>query len=313
MMPITSNTDEAASDPVCALMTIFRPNVSKTIINLRTILCYVDAVFLLGNSEIPDALIFDVKIIPVKNRINIGISRSVNIGAAYALKKGYKYAILFDQDSILDEKNFRHLFLEMKHEERYRNVACIGPSLVVRGQVEHIPGWKRNKTLKPVTKQVVSVKCVITSGMIVNLRNFSVLKGFDENFPVDFSDYTFSWKAVHANFAVLQSSDVYMDHEVGIGTLKVFGKNLHYHHPYRDYFMSRDALFVCFRLPDTPFSMRFRSISLSPVRMIIFILLLKDRKQRLKMYFLGIMDFFRNRRGFGSIASLLGADDNTRL
>jgi rhamnosyltransferase len=275
---------------------------------MEIILNYSDRIFLLGNSRIPTELLFDKRVIPIENTVNLGISRAVNIGMQYAIDEHYEYAVLFDQDSLLLENGFNKLFMQLKNEERFQKVACIGPSLKLGNSLDQTRILYCNKKRKALIEGVVSVKNIVVSGMIVNTRCFVMLNGFYEDFPIDFCDFTFCWKGIHSGFVVLRSTTVTMEHEVGIGSINFIGRKLHFHHPYRCYFMCRDTLFIIFCLRETPFVLRLCFFFQLPLRMLVFLVLLKNRKQRLKMYALGIKDFFCGKREFGSIAHLLGAE-----
>lgn len=289
---------------LCALITLYNPDEEKLKFNISQIKDYVGKVYLLCNSRI-DFLIEDEKICLVDNKKNIGLSAAFNIGIEKAKKEGFDHAILFDQDSVLVKENFKLLYEDFLAEGT--NVACIGPSLNVRGNLISIPRWSMNLHFK-VSKNVVSVKNVITSGMLLKISTFDDVGGFDERFPVDFCDFTFCWKCICKGYAVLQSKRAFINHEVGNAAMKIGRSTIHFHASYRNYFLVRDTLNIVFRNKPTPVLLRFRFLFLLPVRMILFLVKCDRKKERLKMYFLGFCDFLRNVHGYGCIAKLLGAE-----
>jgi len=292
---------------ICSLVTVYKPNIDKLKRNIETMLQYSDFVYLLFNSPVIQELEFDERIKSIDNNRNIGISKAINIGINVVAGVGFRYAMLFDQDSSLTRKNFEKLFLEMQEEEKKQKVACIGPSLKVRNNNIPIYNWTKKKTTT-IAKNVVSVNNIITSGMLINIQNFMDIGGFDEDFPVDFCDFVFCWKALYKGYCVLQSEDAYIVHEVGNYGMKIIGRTIHFHAPYRNYFLVRDTLNICFKTKEMPLLARFHFSFFLPLRMLLYLSLLDEKFKRLKMYWLGFWDFIMNKRHFGSIANILNAD-----
>lgn len=289
---------------LCALITLYNPDEKTLKFNISQIKDYVGKIYLLCNSSI-DFVLNDEKISYIHNRKNIGLPAAFNIGIEKAKQEGFEQAILFDQDSVLTKENFNFLYEDFLNENV--SVACIGPSLNVRGNMIAIPRWTMNSHFK-VSENVASVKNVITSGMLLKTTVFDDVGGFDERFPVDFCDFTFCWKCICKGYAVLQSKRAFINHEVGNAAMKIGNSTIHFHAPYRNYFLVRDTLNIVFRNKSTPVFVRFRFLLLLPVRMILFLVKCDKKNERLKMYFLGLSDFLHNVHGYGCIAKLLGAE-----
>ena len=186
-------------------------------------------------------------------------------------------------------------------------------SLNVRNHIIPIYNWKKNNKSVRSTK-VTSVNSIITSGMLVNIQAFLDINGFNEDFPVDFCDYLFCWKALYNGYSILQSKDAYLIHESGDYNQNIFSYTMYSRAPYRNYFLIRDSLNICFRIKETPLHIRFRYFFLMPVRMFIYLLLFDNKNIRLKMYWLGFKDFFYKKKRFGSISKILDAniEDETK-
>ena len=291
---------------ICSLITVYKPDIDKLKQNIEIILQYSETVYLLFNSPVIAEFRQNDRIMIIDNKTNIGLSQAVNMGINHAMNNGYKYALLFDQDSYLIKENFEILFSKMRNEENFQKVACIGPSLNVYNNDIPIPNWSKNKT-KIMTDGVCSVNNIITSGMLVNIGNFTDVGEFDAQYPVDFCDFLFCWKCLYKGFVVLQSTSEYIHHEIGTNNLTLFGHTIHFHRPYRNYFLVRDTLNICLKQKETPFYIRVRFLLLLSFRMILFLFILDDKYLRLKMYWLGFKDFLLSRRRFGSIANVLNA------
>ncbi|MDR0551881.1 MAG: glycosyltransferase [Spirochaetaceae bacterium] len=292
---------------ICSLITIYKPDIEKLKQNIEIMLQYSKAIYLLFNSPVIDELLFDSGIIAVDNKKNIGISRAINKGIDIAAKDGHCYALLFDQDSCLPKDGFEKMYNEFLAEEKERPAACIGPSLAVYGNNITIPKWLRNSR-QTVSASVYSVNHIITSGMLINIPVFLKLGGFNANYPVDFCDFMFCWKAVYNNYLVLQSAGTVLTHEIGFNNFKFGNITIHFHAPYRNYFLTRDTLNVSLLEKETPVYIRIRFMLHLPFRMMLFLIALKNKKDRIKMYLLGLKDFLLGKRHFGSIARMLGAE-----
>jgi rhamnosyltransferase len=290
---------------ICALITLYKPNFDKLKKNISEILRYSSKVYLLNNEKEGIHIDFGNKVSIIENHKNIGLSRAINIGVQRAQTEGFDYAILFDQDSILTKEMFDCLELQFMKINKEYSLSCIGPSLNVRGNLLPIPNWNKRRKIKQY--DCYSVYSIITSGMLFNIGIYNSVGGFNEWFPVDFCDFVFCWKCIQKKYNIYQSTTSYILHEIGNGGLKIKKRTIHFHSFYRNYFLVRDTLNICFRRRETPFKIRFRFAFLLPFRMFLIVLLLPNRTLRLKMYLLGFLDFLSNKHGFGSIDSLLEA------
>lgn len=291
---------------ICAMITLFNPNIEKTSKNISEILKYVERIYLLFNSEVRTELIIDERIVPIDNKGNIGLSKAFNIALDKATEDKFDVTILFDQDSLLTIENFNILYAEFKEACKHNKVMCIGPALNVYGNLITSPKWMKWKKID-TKANVDSVKNIITSGMILDINAALEIGGFEDSFPVDFCDFYFCYKAIYNGYYVLKSKDAFIQHEIGNSNMKIGKSTIHFHAPYRNYFLVRDTLRIVFRCKETPLSIRFRYIFFLPLRMILFLIKLDRKKERLQMYHLGFRDYIHKNYYFGSIASLLNA------
>ncbi|MCW3184879.1 glycosyltransferase [Escherichia coli] len=69
-----------------------------------------------------------IKIVPLSD--NIGLAAAQNLGLNLAIKNNYTYAILFDQDSVLQDNGINSFFFEFEKlvSEEKLNIVAIGPS-----------------------------------------------------------------------------------------------------------------------------------------------------------------------------------------
>lgn len=291
---------------ICSMITIFNADVNQTKLNINEILKYAEKVYLLFNSTIQNELLFDTRIYPIDNGGNIGLSKAFNIAIRKAHEEGFTITVLFDQDSFLTQNNFKIMYDEFISTKKYEKVMCIGPGLCVYGKKLETPKWVYYKKINS-DAQVISVKNIITSGMVLDINAALKIGGFEDSFPVDFCDFYFCYKAIYNGYYVLKSKDAFINHEIGNSNIKIGKSTIHFHAPYRNYFLVRDTLRIVFKCKETPFSIRLRYIFFLPLRMILFIIKLDRKKERLHMYHLGLKDYIHKNYYFGSIAKLLNA------
>lgn len=296
---------------ICSLITLFNPDVEKLTKNLNQILQYVDKVYLLVNSKEKLEQKFNIdldKIEFIYNNKNLGLSKAFNIGLKKASSELFELALLFDQDSFLDIENFNILLNQYNEIGKERNLICIGPLLTVYGKNLPIPKWNKNNTMPLPDDNAISVNSIITSGMLLDIEKAIAVGGFNEDYPVDFCDFVFCWKSIFNGYEVYMSTKARIIHEIGNSNMSIGKHTIHFHAPYRHYFMVRDTLNIVFKLKETPLKIRIRYLLLLPFREVLFFLKLDQKKERLSMYHKGFCDYVHNVHGYGSIAHLLGAE-----
>lgn len=292
---------------ICAMITLFNPNIDKTSKNISEILKYAERVYLLFNSEVKTELIIDERVVPIDNKRNIGLSKAFNIAFDKATEDKFDLTILFDQDSLLTIENFNVMYSEFIEASNNNKVMCIGPALNVYGNLITTPKWMKWKKID-TKANVDSVKNIITSGMIINIAEALKIGAFDDSFPVDFCDFNFCYRALYHGYYVLRSKDAFIQHEIGKSSMKIGKITIHFHAPYRNYFLVRDTLRIVFRCKETPLSIRIRYLFFLPLRMILFIMLLDKKRERLNMYYLGFKDYINKNYYFGSIQEKLSSE-----
>jgi rhamnosyltransferase len=95
----------------------------------------------------------------------------------------------------------------------------------------------------------VEVDKLITSGSIINVDVYRKLGPFDENLFIDEVDHEYCYRAILKNYAVVQMSNIYMNHSPGYFELHHSLKNLEVtsrrlHSASRMYYMVRKFLYV---------------------------------------------------------------------
>lgn len=139
---------------------------------------------------------------------NSGVSRAYNRAWEYAKQKGLRFLMLMDQDSHFPETIFRSYSdsvakspgIEVFAPHAKENQKLYSPFRFVRGRgtpaADISPGIHALSDLK-----------LINSGLLVSVNAFEKCGGYDERFPLDFSDIVFCDRLFASGFDVYVMED----------------------------------------------------------------------------------------------------------
>lgn len=123
---------------------------------------------------------------------NPGVSKAYNEGFKKAKDLNKKWLLLADQDTIFQSDFFEKLVEDISKRPSAQLLAPI-----VRNESVFISPFRfafgRGEVLNKVQPQCYSLTRVrlINSGLIISMNLFEAAEGFDERFPLDFSDLVF--------------------------------------------------------------------------------------------------------------------------
>jgi rhamnosyltransferase len=154
----------------------------------------------------------------IRNSENLGIARALNIGVQKAQSQGSSWALLLDQDTLVDTDMVGRL-LSIQATSLTQSVATIGSRFRdTRGQnVQPIRLSAKGELWE-------EVESVITSGCLLSLRAYAAIGPFRDDFFIDYVDTEYCFRARAAGFRVIESRVPLMSHTVGAPTSHtVFG------------------------------------------------------------------------------------------
>jgi rhamnosyltransferase len=201
---------------VCAIVVTYHPDAEFTA-RLAGISRQVAAVVIVDNGSDAELAMLreaasDPRVTLVLNRENLGVARALNIGIHRALALGFRMAVLFDQDSCVDNDLVETLLAI--HDSfpagrlgvvgsgfRTREAAAAEPSPDPSGA----PPW-------------VDAEYVITSGSLLPMAAYSAIGPFREEFFIDYVDLDYCKRAVAHGLQVIQSRRALMTHSIGAPT-----------------------------------------------------------------------------------------------
>lgn len=279
-----------------ALVTLYNPS-EKEFNNCRILSQQVDTVILCDNSQESHETVFqnEKNIIYITKNENLGLGAALNV----ALKNdtyGWKdddLIIFFDQDSQIGEGYIQALQDEYrKIETLIPNLGCLGPVFynTSNGRTER-PRQKKN-----ITDETYEVSNTITSSLMMRYGNLKRIDFWNEKVFLDLADWDLCWRMQKAGMVCCMTEKVVLHHSVGNGEKKVGPIKLRVGQPFREYYQTRDALYLL-QENYVPLKMRLRLIANVTIRPVVHYLMLDDKKSRMKFIRRGINDYKKGVHG----------------
>jgi len=266
-----------------AVVTLFNPK-DDVLNNIRSYLPYVKELLVIDNSKVPSDLTllkneFNVKVFCFYK--NMGIAKALNLALKYAEKKEYKWLLTMDQDSCFNPEEIIK-FITIFKEISYDDLALFSP-LHNRKMI------KKNQIINS------SKNFVMTSGNIINVQKSLSIGGFDERLFIDEVDHDFCLRLKKEKYKIIQNQNCYLNHT--LGELCHLSKKTKYS-PKRLYYMSRNYLFLRAK-HQVFFPIFFKERDRYLLKFFIKqILYSSQKKEHIKMLYLGVKDYKKNSMGY---------------
>jgi rhamnosyltransferase len=241
-MKDTMAAELANRQNVCAITVAYHPDASFPLRVERT-LREVGALVIVDNGS-RDAelgmlrrLAANSLITLISNLNNVGIARALNIGIRRAITLGFKWVLLLDQDSWIDDGMVQTLIAAGAAYPDRDRLGVIGSGYrdfnsPLREQKDEIVGgnWEE-------------VASVITSGSLIPLKAHAAVGAFREDFFIDHVDTEYCFRARAKGYRVIRTRRPMMSHPIGaISRHKVLWteKWTFNHAPDRRYYIARN-------------------------------------------------------------------------
>lgn len=240
----------------CAIFVTYNPNWTVLQKAISATVSQVDRIYIIDNGSRESFANILGQIEGVEGVFlleNRGIAAGFNIGIQLARKAGYKYLLLFDQDSIPPEGMVsRYLDVVGDLLESGENFAAIGPRYR-NPQTGHKSrfvrlSWFHNSYHgdKDGTS-VVPADFLISSGSFYDVTVFEKVGMFDEGLFIDHVDTEWFLRARSLGFQSFGVCDVVMEHSLGESAMRLWFLRWHVqpmHKPFRLYYIFRNSLLI---------------------------------------------------------------------
>ncbi len=281
---------------IVALVTVYNPD-KNVVENLQILSRQVEQVILCDNSMNDNAQMLGgvTKSIYTTQHKNLGLTGAFNSilkDPAYGWKDD-DLIIFFDQDSQIGEGYIQALQDEYrKIETLIPNLGCLGPVFynTSNGRTER-PRQKKN-----ITDETYEVSNTITSSLMMRYGNLKRIDFWNEKVFLDLADWDLCWRMQKAGMVCCMTEKVVLHHSVGNGEKKVGPIKLRVGQPFREYYQTRDALYLL-QENYVPLKMRLRLIANVTIRPVVHYLMLDDKKSRMKFIRRGINDYKKGVHG----------------
>ena len=280
---------------IVALVTVYNPD-KNVVENLQILSRQVEQVILCDNSMNDNAQMLGgvTKSIYTTQHKNLGLTGAFNSilkDPAYGWKDD-DLIIFFDQDSQIGEDYIQALQDEYrKIETLIPNLGCLGPVFynTSNGRTER-PRQKKN-----ITDETYEVSNTITSSLMMRYGYLIRIDFWNEKVFLDLADWDLCWRMQKAGMVCCMTEKVVLHHSVGNGEKKVGPIKLRVGQPFREYYQTRDALYL--QENYVPLKMRLRLIANVTIRPVVHYLMLDDKKSRMKFIRRGINDYKKGVHG----------------
>lgn len=227
---------------IAAVVTLFHPG-KETITNIKSYDSFAEKIYVFDNTEQCSILAQDFnshpKIAYFHNGQNEGIASRLNMAAEFAIKDGFDWLLLMDQDSSFKPTMIADYEKCFKAFEYKENIGMFGVNFMQDLQLGNLPC------------EFVFSEDLITSGTLLNLALFPSIGNFDENLFIDGVDHDYSIKTLLGGYKIIQFKNIELTHSIGLlvkrASIKTFflvKKEKILHSPLRCYYIYRNNLYM---------------------------------------------------------------------
>lgn len=231
---------------ICAIIVSYNCD-EKILLVINSIINQVNSMVIIDNGSKKLSLdilkkIENSKIKFLYNNKNMGIAYALNQGVKYAQSKNNYWIITLDQDSIAT-KNMVSNMLEVYYslsDIQQIDVVSIVPVNIEQKIYDEKQNIKNDIKFEEVLTE-------ITSGNLIKISIFKKIGYFNEKLFIDCVDHDFCFRINKSGAKIIRIFDSILLHNLGdIKTKKIFSKNVSFsNHSYiRRYYITRNRFYI---------------------------------------------------------------------
>jgi len=275
---------------LAGLVVLYNPD-KKVIENIKTYLYDINLLYIFDNSEFKNNFILDFvkennkKIKYIRPGENKGLGYAYNYVCHMAMKEGYNWILIMDQDSYFGNGDLEKMINVLEKDSGYfkKSVGILCPVIVYEG--ENIRLEKKDEFDK--------ILIGINSGSILNLDAYKKVGNFREDYFLDRIDFEYSLRLNKYGYRILRYRGAFLYHKLGnleIKNILGFKIRVTHHNPLRHYYMTRNAIDIVknyFFIFPGHCLYEIRSILTDMIKVSLFE---KDKLAKIKMIFKAILN-----------------------
>lgn len=254
----------------CGVVVLYNPG-DEVLDNINSYLDILDKLFVCDNSEklnefLLEELAQNNKIELISMNGNKGIAKALKVGMQKAIEDKYDFCLTMDQDSKFPIIDKEYLFSYFKKGD-ISDYGIIAVNNIQTPNPQH---------------KLIETKTWITSGSFVNVKNYQLIPGFNENLFIDYVDFDINEQFYKVNKKIAYIEDIIMEHHLGnLIEKKFLFKKIHSmnHAPIRYYYRYRN-LYYLYRKDKKFYKYNLKQEKRNIIKML---LCEKNRKEKLKM------------------------------
>lgn len=262
-----------------ALFVLYNPNIDFLNKTLYLVNKEVEKIWISDNSPVNHEALINCKGVEYRHLpYNSGIAHAQNLGIRYAIENDYNWIIFFDQDSTVPSGFVKELlssFITILSCER--NIYGIGPSAINRDSKVVLNKKSMLSDLIVENHMYTQVRELMCSGSIIRTELFKAVGLMDESLFIDGVDFEICWRGkskIGALFYIDQ--ELVLEHQLGEGDKKLFGRNTHISSPFRTFYQIRNSLILS-RRKYVPLKWKVLELMKSIIKSFLYPLLLSPR------------------------------------
>ncbi len=280
------------SSRVAGVIVLYNPpqNILENIESYRS---QIDILFAIDNSERPNPALEgqlgqSANVVYRRNGGNLGVAKALNTGAQMALDGGYEFLLMMDQDSIAAPTMVEQM------------LAHSTPDLSGKIGIVYPYHEYQNYDRPRESEAVVEIFLADTAGSLLNLEAYRKTGQFMDELFVDYVDFEYCLRLHEHGFRIVQVNNAMLHQRLGNLDSRTFlfqKIGVSNHKPIRIYYRIRNRLIVSARhfKPYPWWSMK--EMILTVYVLVKILVFEKDRWQKTKMAFKGLVDFAKGRLG----------------
>lgn len=273
---------------IAGVVVLYNPDDS-VVLNINSYIKDIELLYVFDNSEVKTNLIEEIKKI---NKVkyfsvgkNMGIGYALNYVCDIAVREGYDWILIMDQDSCFEPNGVLKMTSEFEKNIGLdkEKIGVISPLIVYEGDKMEDEG---NGNFR-------KIPIAINSGSLLNLKAFLNAGKFREDYFLDRIDFEYSLRLKKFGYELLRHCGSRLYHK--LGNLKVynflgFKIRVTNHNPIRHYYMTKNAIDIVknyFKYFPFHCIYEMKSIVFDLCKVVLFE---KDKFKKIKMIFKGIFD-----------------------
>jgi rhamnosyltransferase len=243
----------------CAIVVAYQPDEEQLIRLLAAIADQVDKIFIVCNSAVDGSRrpMLGAKLEMIGNSTNIGLAAAQNVGLRRCKQRHADFVLFLDQDSLPPAGMVERLLVATRQlTNDGEKVAAVAPLLVDAATLApwafQSTRWFRTvQTTEPDARGVCPAEFLFSSGTLVSMDVVYRLGGFIEELFIDHVDLEWCMRASSRGYLCFGVPAIRMEHHMGSGHARLFGRLHPIHGAERDYYVFRNSI-ALMKLPHVP-------------------------------------------------------------